>query len=237
MLLKIDDSINETHFNGTYWKLRDASLNRVMYHDKNGMFIISAMRGGFPKNKTFDGLTPAEQKTYRENLRKTEELKQDIRKEGLGYIQTLGGWPESTETGNTIDVQEISFIVPRNPNIMDEEEFVEFGIELMKKYAQDAILVAGISFIADGQARFIKSMPEPGNAEIDETLQLSAIHPHKEINVEERPYYTQLAKKGETNFVYDEQSYRNLSKYVASRKPHGAAAYRLANENNEIILY
>ena len=69
------------------------------------------------------------------------ELQKDIRAKNLGYVSTLGGFEEEDkDTGLPVKVTELSFIVPYNPNVISQEDFFEFAVDMCKKYNQDSVL-------------------------------------------------------------------------------------------------
>ena len=245
MLLMKDNKNSRLKFGNEFYAIRDIEPNRFFYHNQNGMFIISAMTQPIPIGKKYSEFSPDEKEAMKIGLARTKELQKDIRKEGLGYISTLGGYPYHNENLDEVyDANEFSMIVPRNPKLFDEEEFVELAIELCKKYDQEAILVAGISFIDNGQARYLKP-GEESKYMIDPDFKFKSLHTTKEFDPEKRPYYTRLKQGGKETFTYstdsksivlDEESTKNLGKYFATRAPIGWAANCAAGQNGEILL-
>ena len=246
-MLLTKDSKNEVKFLNEWFILKDASPNRLLYHNENGMMIISAMTAPLPVGISFVEMTPEQQAQVKEAVKQTEELKKDIRTEGLGYIPALGGYPYHEDGREEMyDANEFSLIVPRNPKVMDEEEFVDFAIELCKKYNQQAVLLSGISFIENGQARYVR----PGDLskyeiDPDEDFQFNKV---KKVNFdpEKNPYYTRFKGSGNTAFVYtkdsqtviyDDRSMNYLSRYFANHHPHGWAANCAEGQRGEILLY
>lgn len=219
------------------YRFTDATMNRILEHIENGAFIISAMRSGFPIGKTFEEFTPKEKEKYISDKQKTEELKKDIRAAGLGYIASLGGFKENEGTTEEVNVNEFSFIVPRNPKIMSNKEFVEFAVSLAKKYDQDAIAVAGIPEIANGQIHLLSPHAildiEWG---VDKEGDFSEAKVYRNIETEKRPYYTAPKKMGGRNFVFDSTSKNFLNTIVGVHCVAGQAGHMLAKKSNEIII-
>ena len=234
ILVKIKDD-NRIEFGKTAFAIHDISPSRFLQHNQNGMFIISAMKEPIPVNKKYSEFTPEEKENLRIGLERTKQLQNDVRAEGLGYISTLGGYPVHKGPEETYDVNEYSIIVPRNPKIFDEEEFVEFAMELCKKYNQDAILISGISFIDNGQARYLQPGDETKYT-IDPDFQFENVHVNKEFDPQKRPYYTRLKKASKETFTYDSESEKYLGKYFATRAPRGWAANCAAAQKGELLL-
>lgn len=220
----------------TYY-FNDSTMSRILEHAKNGMFVISAMKGGFPVGKSFDEFTPAEREKYKADKALTKQLENDIKAAGLGYIPSVGGFNEETENGNTIDVNEFSFIVPKGNSKMSNKEFVELAVNLAKKYDQDSVLIAGIPEIADGQIRYVNpdefvNVDWEGNKEADFT----ETKVYRKPDTKERPYYTAPKKLGGRNFVFDSVSQRNMSSIIGIHHVFGQYGWRMANKNNEIVI-
>lgn len=237
MILTKDKSSGHLKFADTFFAVYDSSPGRFLQHGQNGMFIISAMTRPIPINKKFEDFTPAEKEAFQVGVQQTKALQNDIRKEGLGYISALGGYPYHDESLGTegYDANEFSLIVPRNPKLFDEEEFVDLALELCKKYNQESVLISGISFIDNGQARYVKP-GEESKYLIDPDFKFENTHVYKEFDPEERPYYTRLKKGGKETFVFDEESKKHLKKYFATRAPHGWAANCAAGQRGELLL-
>ena len=215
----------------------DSTMSRILEHAKNGMFIISAMKGGFPIGKSFDEFTPAEKEKYKADKALTKQLENDIKAAGLGYIPSVGGFNEKNDNDETVDVNEFSFIIPRRNNQMSNKEFVEFAVGLAKKYDQNSVLIAGIPEIANGQIRYI-APSEFVNIDWDaeQKPDFTETKVYRNLNTEERPYYTAPKKLGGRNFVFDSVSQRNMSHIVGIHHVFGQYGWWSANKNNEIVI-
>lgn len=220
-----------------YYYFNDSTMSRILEHAKNGMFVISAMRGGFPVGKSFEEFTPKEREKYTEDKALTKQLENDIKAAGFGYIPSVGGFNEEAENGDTVDVNEFSFIVPKSNSKMSNEEFVELAVRLAKKYDQNSVLIAGIPEIANGQIRYVNpaefiDVNWDGNKEPDFT----ETKVYREPDTKERPYYTAPKKLGGRNFVFDSVSQRNMSSIIGIHHVFGQYGWRMANKNNEIVI-
>lgn len=220
-----------------YYYFNDSTMSRILEHAKNGMFVISAMRGGFPVGKSFEEFTPKEREKYMEDKALTKQLENDIKAAGLGYIPSVGGFNEEAENGDTADVNEFSFIVPKGNSKMSNEEFVELAVSLAKKYDQNSVLIAGIPEIANGQIRYVNpaefvTVEWEGRKEPDFT----ETKVYREPDTKERPYYTAPKKLGGRNFVFDSVSQRNMSSIIGIHHVFGQYGWRMANKNNEIVI-
>lgn len=237
MIVKVDRLWQDCSVQGYgTFRIHDSSLGRLGQHLGNGIVIISAMRGGFPIGKTYEQFTADEREKYKENLRRTEELKKDIRALGYGYIPTIGGYPESVENEDRkINVNEFSFAVPYKQGVLDEQEFVDTMVDLALKYEQDSILVSGFDWYENGQARLLLTKErEPLKEKLEKGVDVGNLHYHEETDVEERPYYTRLKKGNERNFVFDAKSKKLLSKYIGTHRPVGMFGNMVADKSGEI---
>jgi len=105
--------------------LYESSLSRVWQHTQHGMMMVSASRGD---------------KTPEENAKAHEQLKHDVRREGLGYIETKGGYVENKGQPNERKVTEHSLIVPHDPKKMDYGTFVKKAEQFRSAHNQDSVL-------------------------------------------------------------------------------------------------
>lgn len=228
---------NDYSVGDRYYYFNDSTMSRILEHAKNGMFVISAMRGGFPIGKSFEEFTPKEREKYKADKALTKQLEEDIKAAGLGYIPSVGGFKEKNDDGETVDVNEFSFIVPRRNNQMSNKEFVEFAVGLAKKYDQNSVLIAGIPEIANGQIRYIAPSEF---ADIDwdaeQKPDFTETKVYREPDTEKRPYYTAPKKLGGRNFVFDSVSQRNMSHIVGIHHVFGQYGWWSANKNNEIVI-
>ena len=105
----------------------ESSLSRIYLHaEKNGFFILSAFRGTF---------------TMEQNLKRQDDLKKDLRKSNLGFIEMHGRWIEEYKDGSRELKTELSLFVPYNIKAqLSEGEFFDLAIKLMYNYNQDAIV-------------------------------------------------------------------------------------------------
>ena len=115
-------------------RLIESNWARLNKHINNACFMISACRG------------ENDEKT---NKKKTEELANDIRNAGLGYVIVLGGYIENKGTDDEVDVTEESFFVPITKGY-DKQDFFDLAIELCKKYNQDSVLISMPGFVDFG---------------------------------------------------------------------------------------
>lgn len=222
--------------NGKF-RLGDVSMSRILEHSRNGMFTISAMKGGIPTGKKYNEFTPEEKTRYIENLKRSENLARDLRAADLGFISSVGGYRETEDDGSEVDITEFSFIVPYNRSKMSRKEFVQIGLDLAKKYDQNTIAVAGIPEIANGQVKFLQSdtlLDDIWGTDIKSDFS-KAVYP-KELNIGERPYYTNPNALGERNFVFDSASKRYFDSIAGVHCVNGQGGWQKANKLNEIVL-
>lgn len=111
-----------TFLNETY--VYESKLSRIYHHFENGFFTISAFRS---------------ERSDEENLKLHEELKRDLKRNNLGFIETIGTYVENYGTPNEILVKEISVFVPYRETYT-AIEFFDLAVELMYKYKQDGIV-------------------------------------------------------------------------------------------------
>lgn len=238
MIIKFDDELKCWKTPHDTYHFSDASMNRVLEHMKNGAFAISAMTEGLPVGKTYNNFTEREKQLYKTAVERTRELQNDLRAAGLGYISAIGGYRYEPDENRSepIDAQEFSFIVPK-PKDMDDKTFVETAVNLGKKYKQKSIMIGGIPEIANGQVRYLQPSSENDiEWEIDPDMNFSNVHVYKEIDREQRPYYTAPKKMGGRNIVFDSMSKRNLSAIVGFHYVYGSYGWRKANTFGEIVI-
>lgn len=114
--------------------VKESNWSRITKHINDNCFMISGCRGD---------------KTEKENKARTEQLADDLREYGLGYVRVLGGYIENKGTEDEMDVTEESFFVPM-PKDYTEEEFFDVAIELCKKYNQDSVLISMPGYVDFG---------------------------------------------------------------------------------------
>ena len=117
---------------GTMFK--ESNWSRITQHIDNGCMMISACRG---------------ENSQETNDQKTDELAQDIRGLGYGYIRILGGYIENKGTEDEKEVTEESFFVPK-PKDVEDQKFFDDAIDLCKKYGQDSVLISLPDFVDFG---------------------------------------------------------------------------------------
>lgn len=228
---------NDYSVGDRYYYFNDSTMSRILEHAKNGMFVISAMRGGFPIGKSFEEFTPKEREKYKADKALTKQLEEDIKAAGLGYIPSVGGFKEKNDDGETVDVNEFSFIVPHRNNQMSDKEFVEFAASLAEKYDQNSVLIAGIPEIANGQIRYIAPSEFADiDWDVEQKPDFTETKVYREPDTKERPYYTAPKKLGGRNFVFDSVSQRNMSHIVGIHHVFGQYGWWSANKNNEIVI-
>lgn len=180
-------------------------MSRVLSTLKNGAMMVSASRGNF---------------SDKENLERTKMLEQDLRKLGLGYRPSVGGYKEEKE----YEVEELSFLVPYMEDKYTEEEFYDIAVELCKKYGQDSVMLKLPGF-NNGNPTFVDKY-----GEIDTTLKKNL-----KINSDE-PYYTRLIKHNTPRFTIgsDEPSTIKLD---AIAKYYGRYTYYVSPNSSKIREY
>ena len=124
MKMKIKKEIIEKVWCGCEY-LIESGLSRIKSHSENGFFTISACRHEYSDE---------------ENLSHTDQLINDIRSYGLGYILLMGGYIEHDADGNEVPVEEISLFVPYKDNV-SIDEFSDIADTLAKKYDQDGYIL------------------------------------------------------------------------------------------------
>ena len=112
----------------------ESNWGRITQHIDNGCMMISACRG---------------ERTEEENKKKTDELSNDLRDLGYGYIRILGGYIENKGTEDEKEVTEESFFVPK-PKNTEDKKFFDDAIKLCKKYGQDSVLISLPDFVDFG---------------------------------------------------------------------------------------
>jgi hypothetical protein len=122
--------------NEAWWRrgrlqpLTEAGYNRVQMHATLQPFImLSAARGGLPRD---------------EIRKRSRQLVQQIRSQGLGAIQVEGHWEEDTGP-----VVEPSFFVPLTgkTTIKNSDELLAFGQRLAAAYQQQTILFGDTKWV------------------------------------------------------------------------------------------
>jgi hypothetical protein len=109
--------------------LTEATVDRILQHDKEGMAIISADR---------------EERTPEENSAKRHELLGDIKKRNLSYIVVYDGYRDINTTPPKTANGETSFVLPahdRNGNPVPWDELEKFAKEMCGKYDQESVLI------------------------------------------------------------------------------------------------
>ena len=124
-----------------YKRFDESSLSRVLQHCKNGFMAISSDRGEL---KHEDGTKYTDEELAKANAENRKKLENDLRRNGLGYISTLGGYGELLPNGDRrfVDDEQSKFVPYPGEDKMSFDQFRKFGIELAKKYQQDSVLIA-----------------------------------------------------------------------------------------------
>jgi hypothetical protein len=101
-------------------------LARLLKNMENPYIIMTAFRGEY---------------NLGENRKRNAKLISDIRGKNLGGKAVVGNWVENEDDPNPTPVKEESFFIVWTERCgLSPDEFRQFGIELMKKYGQEAIL-------------------------------------------------------------------------------------------------
>lgn len=135
----------DTYFDPTsvfvYKRFDESSLSRVIQHCQRGFMAISSDRGEL---KHEDGTKYTDEELAKANIENRKKLENDLRRNGLGYISTLGGYGELLPNGDKrfVDDEHSKFVPYPGEDKMSFEQFRNLGIELAKKYQQDSVLIA-----------------------------------------------------------------------------------------------
>lgn len=134
----------QTTNNGKLISINEVNAKSLLdRHSENGFIAISPCRGFSDFN--IDPNEPnAQQKLAEINNQRIKECISLIKQSGFSYTPVYGGFIENQGTENEQNVYERSFIVYNNKRggmSGDFNELYNFGIELARKYNQDAILV------------------------------------------------------------------------------------------------
>lgn len=85
-----------------------------------------------------------DERTPEENRQNSFRLGKEINRAGYGFIETVGGYPETDKTGATRQVKERSFFVPGvfkdSSGIDQENKLKNVLLQLGRHYAQETIL-------------------------------------------------------------------------------------------------
>lgn len=128
------ESVSKKIENMTKSMFSESNWGRITQHIDNGCMMISACRG---------------ENSEEVNKKKTDELANDIREMGYGYIRILGGYIENKGTEDETEVTEESFFIPK-PKKVDDNQFFNDAIKLCKKYGQDSVLISLPNFVDFG---------------------------------------------------------------------------------------
>jgi hypothetical protein len=113
--------------------LTEASLSRVLRHwQDRGFAIVSADRATVDRGG---------KRTINDNLRWRKRLKTAIRAAGYGFIPLDGRWIEDQD-GKSIEVSELSFLVPSDGDIEKLRAAVLRWAKLDPKDPQDAVILS-----------------------------------------------------------------------------------------------
>lgn len=165
------------------------NMSRILNYQKTGAMIISAQR---------------DENSTEENIENTKQLEKDIRSKGLGFRPCVGGFIENKDTPDESEVEEISFMIPK-PQNWGDSEFLQFGLELCKKYNQESILVI-LPSINNGNPVYMKA-----NTDIDmEFNNMRLTNPDDFA-------YTKLIKGNTPSFTFtQEDSLKNKYTFISN---------------------
>lgn len=150
-------------------------LYKYIIESNKDFGIISAYRGNYSE---------------KENLQRTQNLKNDIRSLGYGFVNVKGGYVETDINGVQTEVIEQSFFIP----LIAFKEICNLG----RKYDQETVLYKNDEYIA-----YVN--PKNGNIEMKFKNDIST----QKEKVKE--YFTQFKNKGKRKFVFlSEQTEQNV---------------------------
>lgn len=181
----------KTIYNDYCFEINDSrnKLSRILQNFENGAAIISASRN---------------ENSLEDNAKFTKELEMDLKAKGLGYRPAIGGFIETQESGEQVPVEdEISFLVPYNPNRFSEKEFLTTMMELGKKYNQESILIGGFKELNNGNPVFLNTSSDYGKVDL-------AFEKEPEFNAKTNPYYTRLIKGNTPKFSFNSKDSGNI---------------------------
>ena len=177
---------------GMSWKINESGLSRIKRHSENGFFTISAFRDKY---------------TFKENVARHKQMKNDIKSKGLGFIELLGGWVErDEETGEDRAVEEFSLFVPYKSGF-DKKEFAKFARELSDKYEQEGYIYC------DPDDKEI-TLYDRGDITKGGSYKASRKGPFKVDKMAE--YYSKLRKGGQKNIKYAFEGVRVPSGHISA---------------------
>ena len=111
--------------------LTESSLSRLLSHIQNRAFgIISACRS---------------ERSKKENDEKSQQLKNDIRSNGFGFINVNGSYVENSGTPEETVVKEKSFLVIGDKNV-DGGKLLSFLKKEGQKFDQESIFYLQANF-------------------------------------------------------------------------------------------
>ena len=177
--------IHMTDYSSAY-VFKDSSnpLSRIMQHiQENGCMIISAERS---------------ERSEEENIRKTQELENDIRSYNLGYRPSLGGFIENKGTDEERAVSgELSFIVAK-PLSMGDAEFLKIAVELGKKYDQESVTVA-LKSLNNGRPSWVNTSTDPYDIDMD----FDGVRQTRTEGEDKDEYFTKTKRQGKSFTLYN----------------------------------
>lgn len=177
---------------GMSWKINESGLSRIKRHSENGFFTVSAFRDKY---------------TFKENVARHNQMKNDIKSKGLGFIELLGGWVERDETtGEDREVEEFSLFVPYKPGF-DKKEFAKFARELSDKYEQEGYI------LCDPDEKEI-TLYDRGDITKGDSYREIKKGPFKVSQMAD--YYSKLKKGGQKNIKYVFEGVRVPSNHISA---------------------
>lgn len=113
--------------------LDEAGLSRVMDHlNKRSVGIVTAFRGSCSS-----GINPKQ--LLDQNRQRNQQLQDEIRRNGYGYLRLRGTWIENEGTPNECPVKEESFLVVGETSD-DQDALRNFVVDMGTKWNQDAVI-------------------------------------------------------------------------------------------------
>ena len=163
---------------------RKARLFQYIEDPGKSFAIISASRGEY---------------SMEENVERTRQLKADVRALKFGYVELVGGYVETDENGNKIEVVEPSLLIPGIPK--------DKAIELGEKYEQESIL-----FKKGSEMSYIATSGED-KGEVQASFKAGSGKDNFTVNDVFNPYFSRFKKGSHRNdnisFVLAEAVYAN----------------------------